>query len=243
MNNNFFKSDASSDKIKELHVKSVEDTYSNNIKRFVLGDNTSRILLQDPKLLLFVLSRYKFVSKMINGSSKVLEVGCQEGFGAVVVADTVGHLHGVDFFAPFISSCSERLSSYNLNLSFDNHDMLDGPVHGNFDAVFSLDVIEHIEKNTEEIFMRNIVSSLKDTTGGKVIIGTPTLESQKYASKNSKIGHVNCKTGDELINLCSKYFHNIFLFSMNDEVVHTGFLPMSHYIFAVCSEKKIKNRS
>ena len=58
MNNNFFKSDASSDKIKELHVKSVEDTYSNNIKRFVLGDNTSRILLQDPKLLLFVLSRY-----------------------------------------------------------------------------------------------------------------------------------------------------------------------------------------
>ena len=59
MNNNFFKSDATSDKIKELHVKSVEDTYSNNIKRFVLGDNTSRILLQDPKLLLFVLSRYK----------------------------------------------------------------------------------------------------------------------------------------------------------------------------------------
>ena len=27
-----------------------------------------------------------------------------------------------------------------------------------------------------------------------------------------------------------KYFENSFLFSMNDEVVHTGFGPMAHYL-------------
>jgi hypothetical protein len=29
-----------------------------------------------------------------------------------------------------------------------------------------------------------------------------------------------------------------FLFSMNDEVVHTGFAPVAHYLFAVCCQKK-----
>ena len=56
-----------------------------------------------------------------------------------------------------------------------------------------------------------------------LIIGTPSLESQAYASPPSKAGHINCKSGDELKALLSSYFHNVFLFSMNDEVVHTGF--------------------
>ena len=35
-----------------------------------------------------------------------------------------------------------------------------------------------------------------------------------------------------------KYFENVFLFSMNDEVVHTGFSPMAHYLFVICCQKK-----
>jgi len=30
-----------------------------------------------------------------------------------------------------------------------------------------------------------------------------------------------------------RHFYNVFLFSMNDEVVHTGFYPMSHYLLAM----------
>ena len=41
-----------------------------------------------------------------------------------------------------------------------------------------------------------------------------------------------------LKSLLSKYFHNVFIFSMNDEVVHTGFYPMAHYLFALCCDKK-----
>jgi hypothetical protein len=29
---------------------------------------------------------------------------------------------------------------------------------------------------------------------------------------------------------------------MNDEVVHTGFYPMAHYLIAVCCGKKIDER-
>ena len=31
----------------------------------------------------------------------------------------------------------------------------------------------------------------------------------------------------------SKFFHNVFIFSMNDEVIHTGFYPMAHYLWAI----------
>ena len=41
-----------------------------------------------------------------------------------------------------------------------------------------------------------------------------------------------------LHHLLKNYFENVFLFSMNDEVVHTGFTPMAHYLFAVCCQKK-----
>ena len=34
------------------------------------------------------------------------------------------------------------------------------------------------------------------------------------------------------------YFNNVFIFSMNDEVVHTGFFPMAQYLIAVCCSKK-----
>jgi len=59
------------------------------------------------------------------------------------------------------------------------------------------------------------------------------MESQAHASPPSKIGHVNCKTGKELKALLERFFHNVFVFSMNDEVVHTGYAPMAHYLIAI----------
>ena len=34
------------------------------------------------------------------------------------------------------------------------------------------------------------------------------------------------------------HFHNVFMFLMNDEVVHTGYHPMAHYIIALGAHKK-----
>ena len=72
-----------------------------------LGANTSTIYQNDPKLLLFTLSRYKFVSKMFAGFENVLEVGCQEGFGAQVICKEVTAYTGVDFYLPHINSAKE----------------------------------------------------------------------------------------------------------------------------------------
>ena len=70
---------------------------------------------------------------------------------------------------------------------------------------------------------------------GVLIVGMPSLESQAHASPQSREGHVNCKSGRDFKALMERFFHNVFLFSMNDEVVHTGFYPMAHYLLAVCT--------
>jgi hypothetical protein len=36
-----------------------------------------------------------------------------------------------------------------------------------------------------------------------------------------------------------EHFDNVFMFAMNDEVVHTGFAPMAHYRLALaCGPKR-----
>ena len=110
--------------------------------------------------------------------------------------------------------------------------MLSGPVDGSFDAAYSLDVLEHIEPNDEDRFISNIADSLTDT--GTLIVGSPSIQSQAYASPQSKEGHVNCKDNQGLTTLLRKHFSNVFIFSMNDEVVHTGFYPMAHYLISIC---------
>ena len=55
--------------------------------------------------------------------------------------------------------------------------------------MYSLDVLEHIAPDQEARFLSNMVAPLKPK--GVAIIGTPSLESQTYASVHSRQGHVN----------------------------------------------------
>ena len=82
--------------------------------------------------------------------------------------------------------------------------------------IYLLDVFEHIEKTKENIFLNNLKKSL--TKSGILIIGVPSLEFQKYVKKPDPT-HVNCKTADQLKFSLLKHFENIFMFSMNDEVI------------------------
>lgn len=186
---------------------------------------------QDPKRTLFTLARYKFVAKMLSGRDKVLEIGCADAFGTRLVQQEVGHVTAVDFDPIFIADAQARLDpAWPMDCWV--HDMLAGPVPGIFDAIYSLDVLEHIASDHEHTFMSNLVASL--ASKGVAIIGIPSLESQAYASPQSKAGHVNCKSGKAFKSFLLDYFQNVFVFSMNDEVVHTGYYPMAHYLMALC---------
>lgn len=187
---------------------------------------------QDPKRALFNLAHYKFVSKMLSGKKHVLEVGCADAFGTRLVQQEVGHVTAIDFDPVFINDVNARK---NLSWPLDAfvHDITKEPVPGKFDGIYSLDVFEHISPKLEHKFIQHILASLGPD--GVVIIGIPSLESQSHASPQSKAGHINCKSGQDFKLFLLKYFKNVFLFSMNDEVVHTGYFPMAHYLLAICT--------
>lgn len=197
-----------------------------------LGVEKSANWHTDPRRIVFVLARYKFVAKMLSGMNRVLEVGCGDGWPVRIVLQEVKSVHGIDIDPVFIEDMKERIDP-KWPFTFAVHDMLKGPVGPAFDAAYSLDVLEHIQPKDEQCFMKNLVASLTDK--GTAIIGMPSLESQQYASPLSKIGHVNCKSAPELKRLMSNYFDHVFIFSMNDEVVHTGYYPMAQYLLALCT--------
>lgn len=220
-----------------MSVKTYEPQYQDylNRERASLGLMTNQVWEDDPRRLLFTLARYKFVSKMLAGKSQTIEIGCGDAFCTRLVQQEVRDVTVLDIDPVFIEDVKCRMSEkWPMNTIV--HDFMTGPLSTEFETAYSLDVLEHIDIKDEDTFWQNIAHSIKED--GILIVGTPSIHSQKYASKASIEGHINCKDANQLKTLMNKFFKEVFIFSMNDEVVHTGFSPMAHYFFAICSGRK-----
>jgi 2-polyprenyl-3-methyl-5-hydroxy-6-metoxy-1,4-benzoquinol methylase len=203
-----------------------------------LGPYFSYQVLNTPRHFLISMSRYKFVARMLpqNKKIKVLELGCQEGVGTLILAEAGHQVLGVDFDKDAILHAQKSIKKNNI--CFQEVDFM-GKRFGKFQAVVSLDVIEHINTTRQDAFLKTVCANL--CYKGFALIGTPNITAKKYASRQSRTGHVNLYSYERLDALLRKYFDNIFIFGMNDEVVHTGFYPMCHYLIALaCGVKRIK---
>lgn len=204
-----------------------------------LGAYYAYMIQSDIKHMAFTLSRYKFAAKLLMYMEKVnlLELGCQEALGALLFKQNLklNRYVGVDSDQRAIEWNNKYLPD---EFQFICKDLFQCEQLGkeNFNAVISLDVIEHIPTVMEDQFCKVITKSV--TQDGTVIVGTPNVMLNPYASEGSKMGHINLYDQKRLYELMNKYFHNVFIFNMNDEVVNTGFAPMSCYIFAVCCNKR-----
>jgi len=196
-----------------------------------MGPTASHVFRTDPRRLGILLARYKFCAKMLTGKTHVLEAGCGDSFGTNIVLQEVAAVHGIDFDPVFVDWCRDQAEREGLNATYEVVDLTVDRPTGEFDGAYSLDVIEHIEREREDRFMENLCAAMRPS--GVVLIGTPNETASPYASEWSQRGHINLKGHVELRALMERYFENVFLFSMNDEVIHTGFSPMAHYLFAM----------
>ena len=162
---------------------------------------------------------------MLEGKVSVLEVGCGDAFFSRVVGQHVGTLCVVDLNGDYIASA-------HLNNPENNEwgvipycwDILKGPTEEIFDAVYCLDLFEHILE--EDLLLGNLAKCAP-----VCIVGTPSLGSQEFASEISRLEHVNCKTKEGLRRVMKRHFKEVFMFGMNDETLHTGMMPA--YLFAL----------
>jgi methyltransferase family protein len=198
----------------------------------VMGPMTSEGFRRDPRRLGFTLARYKFVAKMLSGiKGPVIEIGCGDAFGSRVVAQEVKDLYLYDFDEAWTAEAI-RCGADEFARGTKVLDLREHPEREfKSSAIYCLDVIEHVEPWWQTVFINNVAESLHDR--GVFIVGTPSLESQKYASEISKAGHVGCFSADDLRAALLHRFHSVFSFGMNDETLHTGFGPMCQYLLAV----------
>lgn len=219
--------------IKERYDKETEACFKTEEIR--LGPWISSSMMNDPKHMAFVLSRYKFVAKMLGDrNGNVLETGCGDGFGVPIVAQaTKGTLYAVDWEERLIDGNARRLQFLD-NVKFIHHDMNAGPLSSvRVSAIYNIDVIEHLDPEKEDDFMQNMILSYERKEDAVMIIGTPNIAAAEYASPQSAALHINLKGHKELRALLGRYFHNVFMFGMNDEVVHTGYAPMCQYLWGI----------
>ena len=191
---------------------------SEDFPRVVLGSMCSQRWRLDPKTLLFTLSRYKQVARMLDGCASVAEVGCGDGFAGELVEDVVGQLDRYDVDDRFCAEAGAR-----------RWDIAEWALPEKYDAVYSLDVVEHIADADKAL--RHMAESLEPD--GRLIVGMPSLESQRYASAQSRAGHVSCMTGGDLKAMLGRHMRNVFVFCMSDESLTTGFYGMAHYLIGV----------
>jgi 2-polyprenyl-3-methyl-5-hydroxy-6-metoxy-1,4-benzoquinol methylase len=206
----------------------------NSVGGFELGLTSGSTFYRDPKRLLFLLSRYKFVSKMIEAEASVLEIGCGDGFGSRIIRQICSRYTGIDIEPIFIEEAKVRYKQ-DGGSRFIQHDILKSTFVEKFGFIFSLDVLEHLPIECDDLFFKNACDALENE--GVMIVGMPSLESQPYASDNG-IGHINCKTGPDLKTAAQKHFKNVFLFEMNDEIIHTWFSKLAHYHLILCCGKR-----
>ena len=206
---------------------------------FSLGPYTTQAYYDDPACLSFITSRYKFVAKMLSGLNTVLEIGCGDGFGGAIVAQRVDRLICADINKPLLEDNASRMGHFS-NIEYHYHDFREGPYSEKVDAIYLVDVIEHIFIDEEPAFLLNLVASLNDN--GICLIGTPNITADQYASEYSKEGHINLKDHESLKAIGENYFKNSFQFGMNDEVVHTGFSPMAHFLWVLCMDPRKNNK-
>lgn len=202
-------------------------------KIFSVGPYYSYQFIHSPRHILFSMARYKFALKMIGEQKQILELGCSDGLGTYCLSEFATGVLGVDFDKESIDWAKDNLTSDNLKFRQDN---FLGQKYGEFDAVVAYDVVEHIYENNEAAFFQTILSNLKET--GIFIIGTPNIENRKFSKEHVDGAHVNMYSADRLIKTLNNYFNHVFLFSQNDEMIHTGFYPLAHYLLGLCCYKK-----
>lgn len=204
--------------------------YQFNTGELRLGPWTSYSLINDPKHMCFVLARYKFCAKMLEGKDSVMEVGSGDGFGLPIIAQVAKKVYTLDWDKRLLEGNAKRLSHLK-NVTYLHADLNKVSPKVKVDATFLIDVIEHLEAKTERKFLSNIVRCLKNN--GVLIIGTPNVTASQYATPRSRVQHINPKSMKALRQLLGEYFENVFMFGMNDEVLHTGYAPMCHYIWGI----------
>ena len=171
--------------------------------------------INDPKSLLFHLSRCKFAMRMATKDRAVLELGCEIGIGASVLGEMAKSYLGVDRNPRDIEIAKKNIVGPKHSFLCDEYI---GKKYGVFDSVIAFDVLNKIESGRMRLFLDGVLSQL--SSNGIFILGLSVDGGCSAA-----------EIGDKLrLN-----FFQVWTFGMNGEILHTN--PENGYSIFLCCHK------
>lgn len=213
----------------ELYAKLVEELYTQYPEGITLPPEYAYFIQKNLLQFLIRLARYKFVARILKKTDRVLEIGSGSGLGSIFLSQHSEYVTGLDVKSTEVEEAKAINRRDNVDFIVGDFFNLDETLK--YDVIVALDVIEHMPEDVGHLFVAAISRHLKPT--GMAVIGTPSLYSYEYQSPLSKASHVKCYDQQELLGVIDNYFGRTVAFSMNDELVHTGFHKMAWYYFVL----------
>jgi len=163
------------------------------------------------------LHRYN-AATVLTQNKIVLDIACGEGYGSALIAEHATSVYGVDIDVECINLATEKYESKidNLHFKCGSADVISFD-DNMFDVVISYETIEHLDIDTQELFLSEIKRVLKHD--GILIMSTPDkkIYSERYAHQNDF--HLHEFYQEEFTSFLKKYFRNLSLFKQGYEVV------------------------
>ncbi len=223
----------------------------------------SRLWQDDEARLASHLARYRFIAAVIGVRHDVAEYGCASPTGTRLILQQSRKMTLFDPRPLVVGDLQWRFQD-DWRFEARLHDIVAKPLSRQADSAYCVDFLQYISRDEEDDFVRNLRDSLSRESdflligspsygagappGTQPALGADTLPTMAAPSDRDDLpcrtrtarGHavIYRRTGAELKALTERFFQNVFMFSMVDDVAQPGIQPNAQHIFALSCGKK-----
>ncbi len=223
----------------------------------------SRLWQDDEARLASHLAHYRFIAAVIGVRHDVAEYGCASPTGTRLILQQSRKMTLFDPRPLVVGDLQWRFQD-DWRFEARLHDIISKPLSRQADSAYCVDFLQYISRDEEDIFVRNLRDSLSRESDF-LLIGSPSYGAGGPPGTQHALGadaahgmaaqsngdNLACqtrtargqaaiyrRTGAELKALTERFFHNVFMFSMVDDVAQPGIQPNAEHIFALSCGKK-----
>ena len=172
-------------------------------ERFILENDEKEIEAEH-------LHRYSIIGPNLK-EKYILDAGCGSGYGSNILADYCHKVIGIDISSETIEWCNNKYGNKE-NLEFLQGSLEKLPFDDNvFDCVINLEVIEHVNEDIQEAFLKEARRVLK--SDGFLIISTPNKRIYTDESNYKNPYHVHEFYPDEFKKFLKNEFSNVRMYN------------------------------
>lgn len=168
------------------------------------------------------IARYKWAASHLFQTDIVLDAGCGSGYGTKLLSNACARAVGVDISTEAIDYAKYKSDEKSNTLEYRREDLSDLPINELFDAVVCIEVIEHLDKESQLKFMKSITHVL--AIGGRFIVTTPVKKSEPMTEY-----HKHEFSRDEFKDFLGRHFCSVHF----DDPLKFG-VPVD-FMLAVCN--------